>query len=464
MVFNRKFSLKGRRIGMKRWTLMLVMVTGVAMTGLFAQENSSPPQESPASGAMVTEMEASVPADGNFTQEQLDTALAPIALYPDSLLAQILMAATYPDQVLEAAAWSKEHPDLKGEKAVEAVQEKSWDPSVASLCAFPEVLEMLASKPEWVEELGEMFLADPDAVMDTVQNLRQKAKDAGSLKQEQKKLKVAEKTVEQQTVIEIQPADPEVIFIPFYDPFIVYGHWWHHSHPYFYNPHHHHFAELIAFSSAIVVGHILWSHWDWHHHDINIDVHYYNHYHPRHPLTGKRPVSWREQLRPKNPHLSSVKPRKQIRKEVQGVAKTDSKAQKRIEAQKRLEERGGVKLEKMQEQLKRNAQGIRQQIGAQKPSGKPAAKPKPQPSTKPMPRPTTKPQVKPSPKPAVRPSPKPAKRPMPKPRPPRTTKPVIRPKPAVHRPPVSPRPARPAVRPMPSARPAPHAAPAAMHR
>jgi len=111
-----------------------------------------------------------------FSQEQLDQALAPVALYPDSLLAQLLMASTYPEQVAEAAKWSKENPKMKGDEAVKAVSDKPWDSSVASLVAFPQVLEMMSNKPDWVKTLGDMFLNDPDAVVSTIQKLRYKAK------------------------------------------------------------------------------------------------------------------------------------------------------------------------------------------------------------------------------------------------------------------------------------------------
>ena len=117
-----------------------------------------------------------------FSNEQLDQLTAQIALYPDSLLAQLLMATTYPEDFAAAAAWSKAHPDAKGDDAVKMVENEPWDSSVASLVAFPEVLITFGGQPDWVRNIGDAFLAQPDDVMDSVQRLRQKAQAAGNLK------------------------------------------------------------------------------------------------------------------------------------------------------------------------------------------------------------------------------------------------------------------------------------------
>ncbi len=117
-----------------------------------------------------------------FTNEQIDQLTAQIALYPDSLLSQLLMATTYPDEFAEAAAWSKAHPDAKGDDAVKLVENEPWDPSVASLVAFPEVLITLGEKPDWVKNIGDAFLAQPEDVMNSVQRLRAQAQKAGNLK------------------------------------------------------------------------------------------------------------------------------------------------------------------------------------------------------------------------------------------------------------------------------------------
>src|SRR5450755_963672 len=115
----------------------------------------------------------------SFSKEQLDQMTAQVALYPDSLLAQLFMATTYPDEFALATAWSKAHPDAKGDDAVKMVENEPWDPSVASMVAFPEVVITLGEKPEWVKNMGDAFLAQPEDVMDSVQRLRQKAQAAG---------------------------------------------------------------------------------------------------------------------------------------------------------------------------------------------------------------------------------------------------------------------------------------------
>ena len=117
-----------------------------------------------------------------FTKEQLDQMTAQVALYPDALLAQLFMATTYPDDFAAAAKWSKAHPDAKGDDAVKMVENEPWDPSVASMVAFPEVVITLGEKPDWVRNMGDAFLAQPEDVMDSVQRLRAQAQKAGNLK------------------------------------------------------------------------------------------------------------------------------------------------------------------------------------------------------------------------------------------------------------------------------------------
>src|SRR3982751_6154315 len=116
-----------------------------------------------------------------FTREQLDQMMAPIALYPDSLLSQLLMASTYPADVADAAKWSKANPSQKGDAAVQAVQSQPWDPSVQSLVAFPQVIQMMGDQPDWVQKLGDAFLASSKDVLDSAQRLRSQAKRSGHL-------------------------------------------------------------------------------------------------------------------------------------------------------------------------------------------------------------------------------------------------------------------------------------------
>jgi len=166
------------------------------------------------------------PARPAFTQQELDQMLAPIALYPDAMLSQVLMAATYPLEVVEAARWSRAHPSLTGDAAVRAVDAMNWDPSVKSLVAFPQVITMMDEKLDWTERLGDAFLGQETQVMDTVQGLRQRAAAAGNLRSNQQ-------LVVQQSgpTYLIEPADPQQIYVPYYDPNLVYGAWAYPAYP-----------------------------------------------------------------------------------------------------------------------------------------------------------------------------------------------------------------------------------------
>ncbi len=156
-----------------------------------------------------------------FRQQELDQMLAPIALYPDSLLTQILMASTYPLEVVQAARWSRANPGLVGDQAVRAVEQQNWDPSVQSLVAFPQVLQLLDNNLSWTERLGNAFLSQEAQVWDSVQILRQRADAAGNL------VSNDDFRVERDgPVYVIESPRPDVIYVPYYDPLIIYGDWW----------------------------------------------------------------------------------------------------------------------------------------------------------------------------------------------------------------------------------------------
>ncbi len=164
---------------------------------------------------------ATLPATPSISQELLDSLLAPIALYPDQLLTQILMASTYPLEVVEAARFVKANPNLKGAALDDALKDKTWDASVLSLAAFPQILDMMNDKLEWTQRLGDAFLDDEEGVMRTVQSLRWRAQEAGNLRStEQQNVVVQERT------ILIEPAQPQYIYVPVYDPTVIYGPWW----------------------------------------------------------------------------------------------------------------------------------------------------------------------------------------------------------------------------------------------
>jgi hypothetical protein len=152
------------------------------------------------------------------TPEELQQLVAPIALYPDALVSQILAAATYPTEIVEADRWMQEHSKLKGEDLAKEVDKQSWDPSVKALTQFPSVLGNMDKNLSWTSSLGDAYANDPSDVMDAVQVMRARANKAGNLKSNQQV-----KVENQGQTIVIEPANPEVVYVPAYDPWVVYG-------------------------------------------------------------------------------------------------------------------------------------------------------------------------------------------------------------------------------------------------
>jgi hypothetical protein len=211
--------------------------------------------------------------DKPFKQEELDQLLAPLALYPDSLVAQILMASTYPLEVVQAARWAKANQTLKGDALTKTLEQQDWDPSVKSLVNFPQVLDMMNEKLDWTQKLGDAFLAQQKDVMDTVQKLRLKAYGEGNLKTtEQQKV-----TVEQETkTIVVEPANPQVVYVPTYNPTVVYGPWWYPAYPpyYYYPPGYVPGAGLFYFGMGVAIGAAwgyAWGGCGWGRGEVNVD-------------------------------------------------------------------------------------------------------------------------------------------------------------------------------------------------
>lgn len=172
--------------------------------------------------------DASIAGDSNptFSQQELDQMLAPIALYEDSLLSQILVASTYPLEIVEAARWSRNNPQLSGDTAVQTVSDQPWDPSIKSLVAFPQVLNTLDQNIEWTERMGDAFLSQQVQVMDTIQTLRKKAQAAGNLNSNSQ-IQVAQS----EDNIVVTSANPAVVYVPYYNPMAIYGLWWWPNYP-----------------------------------------------------------------------------------------------------------------------------------------------------------------------------------------------------------------------------------------
>jgi hypothetical protein len=156
------------------------------------------------------------------TPDQLDSLVAPIALYPDPLLGQVFAASTYPLEIVQCSRWLKANPKLAGEELTKAAAKQAWDPSVQALVAFPSALKLLDDNLQWTTDLGNSVLNQQAEVMDAVQRMRKKAKDGGKL-ETTKEQKIEVTTIENKNVIEIKPADPQVIYVPSYNPVVVYG-------------------------------------------------------------------------------------------------------------------------------------------------------------------------------------------------------------------------------------------------
>lgn len=198
-------------------SLLSLALVFVFQTASAYQDQQAPPADDRQTAAAPPDA-AQQPPYTQQTPEQLRQLVAPIALYPDSLVAQILAASTFPDQVVEADRWVQAHPDLKGDALAKAVDQQPWDASVKALTAFPDVLGNMDKNLSWTSSLGDAYYNQGQNVMDAIQGMRQQAQQAGNLK-----------TTPQQTVttqgsdVVIQPANPDVVYVPAYDPWLVYG-------------------------------------------------------------------------------------------------------------------------------------------------------------------------------------------------------------------------------------------------
>lgn len=260
----------------------------------------APVAQQPAAPAVAQPAPVDAPT---YTAAQIDQWVAPIALYPDALLSQILMASTYPANVIQAAQWSKDNPKMEGDAAIQAVASQPWDPSVKSLVAFPQLMSLMGENPPWVQNLGDAFLAQPKDVMDSVQRLRALAQKTGALqstpqqtvttvtKPAPAKTRATEATTTTAsspapTVIKIESADPQVVYVPTYNPNTVYGTWPNTAYPPTYLPptpgeqFGNSFVNGLGFSLGVATTYAIFSNIDWdddddwdHHHDGDWDNH-----------------------------------------------------------------------------------------------------------------------------------------------------------------------------------------------
>ncbi|HET9403006.1 MAG TPA: DUF3300 domain-containing protein [Burkholderiales bacterium] len=230
-----------------------------------------------------------------FSKEELEQLAAPIALYPDALVAQILMAATYPLEVVSAARWSKANPNVKDKALEDAMQKQPWEASVKSLTAFPQVLAMMNEKLDMTQKLGDAFLGQQKDVMAAIQRLRAKADKAGNLKSSKEQTVT---TVQEsgQTVIKIEPADPQVVYVPTYNPAVVYGPWPYPAYPpyYYYPPGYVPGAAFFTFTAGVIIGSALWGGCNWGGGGVYINHNTYNNFNKTNIKSG----DW--QHRPEN--------------------------------------------------------------------------------------------------------------------------------------------------------------------
>ncbi|MFZ0038931.1 MAG: DUF3300 domain-containing protein [Candidatus Acidiferrales bacterium] len=266
-----------------------VMVTLLSLAFVFATwpQSLAAYQDAQAPDQSAAPATAPAPPYAQQTPDQLHELVAPIALYPDSLVAQILAASTFPEQVVEADRWVQARPDLKGEALGQAVDQQNWDPSVKALAAFPSVLGNMDKNLSWTSSLGDAYYNQQQDVMDAVQFMRGKAEQAGNLKSTPQ-----QSVTTQDSTIEIQPVDPDVVYVPAYDPWLVYGvpigpwpGWYPYPGIWFGGPY-------LSFGVGFGIGFFGgfgwgWGHWgfDWHNH---YAIYNHNRYYSRSPTFYNR--------------------------------------------------------------------------------------------------------------------------------------------------------------------------------
>ncbi len=221
--------------------------------------------------------------DQSFSQAQIQQLVAPIALYPDPLLTQVLMASTYPLEVVEAARWSHDNPGVTGQALQTAMQSQSWDPSIKALTAVPQTLQMMNDRLDWTQQLGDAFLAQQQGVLDAVQTLRTEAQAAGNLQSTpQQVVTTAPPPAGQidpgaRQPIVIEPVNPDVYYVPVYNPAVVYGAWDYPAYqPFYWSPPGFVASNIVSFAAGVAVGAAIWGNCDWWHHNVIINVNRYN--------------------------------------------------------------------------------------------------------------------------------------------------------------------------------------------
>ncbi len=228
----------------------------------------------------ATAQEVEARKDTVISEAELAQTLAPIALYPDSLLTHILIAATYPLEVIEAERWLEKNSTWTANKLQRKSQDKAWDASIKALIVFPKLLTKLSEDIVWMQKLGDAFLQDEEKVLASIQTLRQKASQSGALA----KMDNVE-IIEERSVIIIEPAQPEVIYVPYYDTRVVYGHWyWTHYPPIYWHRPHYYTSRHRYFSwghGIHISSYFFFNAFHWHDRYIVRSLHNRHYYYPR---------------------------------------------------------------------------------------------------------------------------------------------------------------------------------------
>lgn len=235
-------------------SLVSILCTILLVPGEFL---AYPPQQSSSSSSSSTAQTAKIPP------EQLDSLVAPIALYPDPLLAQVLAASTYPLEIVLLQRWIERNKTLKDKELADAVAKQPWDASVQALAGLPDLVKRLGDDIQWTADLGNAFLAQQSDVMEAVQRMRAKAKDKGTLKNTEQQV-VETKVIENKSVIVIEQANPQVVYVPSYDPVVVYGPAYYPYPPIYYPPYGYYAAgAAIAFGVGVAMGAFWGGGWGW---------------------------------------------------------------------------------------------------------------------------------------------------------------------------------------------------------
>ena len=242
-----------------------------------------------------TAAESQTAEAAKIPNDQLDSLVAPIALYPDPLLAQTLAACTYPIEIMQLGQWLDKNKNLKDQALADAVAKQPWDPSVQAMAAFPEVAGRMAGNIQWTSDMGNAFLAQQEDVMDAVQRMRAKAESKGALKTGEQQ-KVEKKSVGGEEVIVVEQADPSTVYVPSYDPAVVYGE---PAYPYpTYSYPGYVAGGALAFGGALALGAAWGNNWGWGcgwdngNIDVNVNNNYVNNYNKKNNIKAGEAGKW----------------------------------------------------------------------------------------------------------------------------------------------------------------------------